>query len=81
MLNSYVLAVVFGTIIMCSLASQAGAVPPAEKDGSMYYVYGKRDTKVGALRALILEPGSEVVRCIPQELSEKATLRNVKKNK
>ena len=24
MLNSYVLAVVFGTIIMCSLASQAG---------------------------------------------------------
>ena len=74
MLNSYVLAVVFGTIIMCSLASQAG-------DNSKYYANGKEVSKVEALLTLAREPGAEVVRCIPQELSEKATLRNVKKNK
>ena len=55
MLNSYVLAVVFGTIIMCSLASQAG-------DNSKYYANGKEVSKVEALLTLAREPGAEVVR-------------------
>ena len=70
-MHSLAIAVVLGTIIMCSLANAS----------EYYVVNGKQVTKVEALLTLAREPGAEVVRCIPQELSEKATLRNVKKKK
>ena len=34
--------------------------------------------KTGALRELLLRPGSTVYKCSPQEVSPKATLRNKK---
>lgn len=60
---------IVGGLVLMSLA--AGA--------QEYYIDGKPATKVDAIVTLAKNPGAQVVRCQPQELSEKATLRNKKK--
>lgn len=44
-----------------------------------FLVQGKQGTKVDAVRELLREPGAEVVRCVPQMLTERLTLKAKKK--
>ncbi len=44
-----------------------------------FLVHGKNTTRLEAIRTLIREPGTEVLRCNLIELTDKATVRNVKK--
>ncbi len=45
-----------------------------------FHANGKEITKVEALRILINDPNQTVQKCQPQEVSDKATLRNKKIN-
>lgn len=45
-----------------------------------YYANDKAVSKVEALMSLARDPKTKVVKCVQQELSSKATLRNVKKS-
>lgn len=68
-MHSLLLSVIVGVVFMCSLANAS----------EYFIVNGKQGTKVDAVRALIGEPGAEVVRCVPQVLTEKLTLKAKKK--
>lgn len=46
-----------------------------------YVVSGKQATKVEALTALIKDHQADVVKCSPQELTDKATMKNKKQTK
>lgn len=79
---TYAIAVVLGTCIMCSVANASES-----KDSNMYFrVDGSGSMtpvgKVEALKELIVQygvsGGSGIVKCTPQELSEKGTMRNKK---
>lgn len=79
---TYAIAIVLGTCIMCSAANANES-----KDMNQYFkVDGSgRMTPVGkveALKELIVRygvsDGSGIVKCVPQELSEKGTMRNKK---
>ena len=66
---SYIVSTILGIMLM-------GAWAEARET---WIVNGKEDTKVGAVKALLQDPGSVVVRCVPQELTEKLTLKAKKK--
>lgn len=68
-MHSLLLSIVIGTVFMCSLANAS----------EYFLVNGKQGTKVDAVRALVQDSGAEVVRCVPQEMTEKLTLRAKKK--
>lgn len=48
----------------------------ANADDPKFFIKGKEGTKADAIRALVLDPKAEVVKCNEQELTNKATLRN-----
>ena len=63
------IAVVVGVVLMGSWAEAQES----------WFVGGKPVSKVEAVKAKILDARAEVVKCQPQELTDKATLRNKKK--
>lgn len=65
-------------VLMTLLACASGRAD--SKQSQEYYMLGgTRITKVEAVIALAKDRGAGVVKCQPQELTEKATLRNKKK--
>ena len=66
---SYIVSVILGIMLM-------GAWAEAQET---WLVGGKPVSKVEALKAKILDRGADVVRCQPQELTEKLTLKAKKK--
>ncbi len=68
-MHSLLIAVVIGTVFMCSLANAS----------EYFIVNGKQGTKVDAIKAKLADAGAEVVRCVPQVLTEKLTLKAKKK--
>lgn len=68
-MHSLLIAVFVGTVFMFSWAQAQ----------ETWIVNGTPGDKVGAVRALLHDPGAEVVRCVPQELTPKLTLKAKKK--
>lgn len=68
-MHSLAIAVIVGTVFMFSWAEAQ----------ETWLVNGKKDTKVGAVKALLADKDARVEKCVPQELTEKLTLRGVKK--
>ena len=66
---SYIVSTILGIMLM-------GAWAEARET---WLVGGKPVSKVEALKAKILDRGADVVRCQPQELTEKLTLKVKKK--
>ena len=60
------------TLLALSATSQAETT---------YIVSGKTSTKVEALTALLKDRQADVVKCAPQELTDKATMKNKKQTK
>lgn len=58
-------------LLLLAIAAKADNEPK-------YYHSSKEITKVEALRLLINDPKADVAKCSPQEVSDKATLRNRK---
>lgn len=46
----------------------------AALSSELYIVNGKQTTKLDAVRSLINDPSTTVLRCTPQQLSERVTL-------
>ncbi len=68
-MHSMLLAVIIGTVFMFSWAQAQ----------ETWIVNGKPGSKVDGVKALLHDPGAEVVRCVPQELTPKLTLKAKKK--
>ncbi len=68
-MHSLLLAIIVGVVFMFSWAEAQ----------ETWLVGGKPVSKVEALKAKIMDRGADVVRCQPQELSDKLTFRNAKK--
>lgn len=66
---SYIVSTILGVMLM-------GAWAQAQET---WLVGGKPVSKVEALKAKIMDRGADVVRCQPQELTEKLTLKAKKK--
>ena len=66
---SYIVSVILGIMLM-------GAWAQAQET---WLVNGKPVSKGEALKAKIMDRGADVVRCQPQELTEKLTLKAKKK--
>lgn len=56
--------------VLLVLASMAHA------EDAKFYIKGKEGTKADAIRALVIDPKTEAVKCVRVELTDKATLRN-----
>lgn len=63
-------------IILTLIACSSGRAD--SKQAEFYMIAGQRATKVEAVIALAKDPGAGVLKCQPQELSERAALRNKK---
>ncbi len=67
--SSLFIAIILGTALMCAIAEAKES----------WIVAGKSSDKISAVRAKLQDPGVEVLKCVPQELTEKLTLRGVRK--
>lgn len=65
------------TAVACLIAIDSGAANTSVH--TVYIVNGQEVSKIEAMKSLMNNPEIVVQKCVAQELSDKATLRNKKK--